>query len=56
MEMVKPSITIDWDIAKKRGIIDGDFYLADLLSENNITLKKNYSCFWIKQNMSLTAS
>ncbi|MDR2953163.1 MAG: hypothetical protein LBU82_07975, partial [Treponema sp.] len=40
LEMVKPSIAIDWDMAKKRGIIDGDFYLADLLSENNITLKE----------------
>jgi hypothetical protein len=39
VEMVKPSIAIDWDMAKKKGIIDGDFYLADLLSENNITIK-----------------
>jgi hypothetical protein len=39
LEMVKPSIAIDWDMAKKRGIIDADFYLADLLSKNNITLK-----------------
>jgi hypothetical protein len=39
VEMVKPSIAIDWDITKKRGIIDGDFYLADLLSENNVTIK-----------------
>jgi len=39
VEMVKPSIQIDWNIAKTKGIIDGDFYLADLLSQENITLK-----------------
>jgi hypothetical protein len=39
VEMVKPSININWDMAKKRGIIDGDFYLADLLSEDNVTIK-----------------
>ena len=37
--MVKPSIDIDWDKAKNKGIIDGDFYLADLLSQENVTLK-----------------
>ncbi|MCX6147271.1 MAG: DUF559 domain-containing protein [Candidatus Kapabacteria bacterium] len=36
---VKNSININWDIAKKSGIIDGDFYLADLLSQENFTLK-----------------
>lgn len=35
---VKDSISIDWDMANKSGIIDADFYLADLLSENNSTL------------------
>jgi hypothetical protein len=39
LETVKPSIAIDWDIAKKGGIIDGDFYLADLLSIENVSLK-----------------
>jgi len=36
---VKPSIAVNWEAAKKIGIIDGDFYLADLLSYDNITLK-----------------
>ncbi len=36
---VKPTIQADWELAKKAGIIDGDFYLADLLSEENTTLK-----------------
>jgi len=39
LETVKPSIAIDWDMAKKGGIIDGDFYLADLLSAENVSLK-----------------
>ena len=40
LETVKPSIAIDWEIAKKGGIIDGDFYLADLLSVENVSLKE----------------
>ena len=35
---VKPSIAVNWNNAKKFNIIDGDFYLADLLSHNNCTL------------------
>ncbi len=37
---VKPTIAVNWDVAKKGGIIDGDFYLADLLSQENETLKE----------------
>jgi hypothetical protein len=37
---VKPSIAVDWDDAKKSKIKDGAFYLADLLSENNKTLRE----------------
>jgi hypothetical protein len=40
LSTVKPTITVDWDLAKKVGIIDGDFYLADLLSQENETLEK----------------
>ncbi|MCL2220103.1 MAG: hypothetical protein FWC23_08360, partial [Chitinispirillia bacterium] len=39
LEAVKPSIRVDWEFVKKDGIIDGDFYLADLLSDENKTLK-----------------
>ena len=38
LEEVKPSIEVDWEKAKKIGIIDGYFYLADLLSAGNKTL------------------
>jgi len=39
LQSVKPTIAVNWDVAKQKGIIDGDFYLADLLSEDNLTLK-----------------
>ena len=37
---VKPTIVIDLEQAKKKGIIDADFFLADILSKENITLKE----------------
>lgn len=37
---VKPTIAVNWDAAKKTGIIDGDFYLADLLSQDNVSIKE----------------
>jgi hypothetical protein len=40
LQTVRPTISVNWEIAKKSGIIDGDFYLADLLSEENNTLKE----------------
>ena len=40
LEAVKPTIGVDWAKAQEGGIIDGDFYLADLLSEENKTLKE----------------
>lgn len=39
LQTVKPTISVNWDIAKKNDIIDGDFYLADLLSRENESLK-----------------
>lgn len=39
LQSVKPKIAVNWDLAKKSGIIDGDFYLADLLSQDNKSLK-----------------
>ena len=53
LEIVQPSIDIDWNIAKKHDIIDGDFYLADLLSENNVTFKQNLFVLLKKTNYEL---
>lgn len=40
LKEVKPTIDVNWDKAKSNGIIDADFYLADILSEHNVTLKE----------------
>jgi hypothetical protein len=40
LQSVKPTIAVDWALVEKAGIIDGDFYLADLLSQENVTLKE----------------
>ncbi len=37
---VKPSIAVNWDIAHKEDLLELDFYLADILSEHNMTLKE----------------
>lgn len=39
LSKVKDSISIDWNLAKNAGILDADFYLADLLSEENMSIK-----------------
>lgn len=40
-QCVKPTIAVDWDLVRKSGIIDADFYLADILSKENGTLRDN---------------
>lgn len=37
---VKPTIVVNWEKAKQNGILDADFYLADILSEHDVTLKE----------------
>ncbi|GAA6908533.1 hypothetical protein CHC162_13130 [Helicobacter pylori] len=37
-EIVKPTIDIDWEVAKTKGILDADYYLADLLSDGDKTI------------------
>ncbi len=39
-QQVKPTIAVDWELVSKSGIIDADFYLADILSEHNLTLRE----------------
>jgi hypothetical protein len=39
LQTVKPTIAVNWEVLKTKGIIDGDFYLADLLSLENETIK-----------------
>ncbi|MFP6085255.1 hypothetical protein ACLF95_07455 [Helicobacter pylori] len=37
-EIVKPTIDINWEVAKTKGILDADYYLADLLSDGDKTI------------------
>ena len=42
LEKVKPTIEIDdWNLANKEGIMSADFFLADLISDNNMSIKDN---------------
>lgn len=43
LERVKPTISIPWDEAKKSGVLDADFYLADLISDKDNTLLEKLS-------------
>ncbi|WP_120895700.1 hypothetical protein [Helicobacter pylori] len=38
LEIVKPTIDINWEVAKAKGILDADYYLADLLSDGDKTI------------------
>lgn len=40
LKEVKPSIDVKWEEAKKTGVIEADFYLADILSEHNVSLRE----------------
>ncbi|MCU4189017.1 hypothetical protein M9Q43_07540 [Flavobacterium sp. HXWNR29] len=37
LEVVKPTINVDWDALKKANILDSDFYLADLFVDDKDT-------------------
>ena len=39
-KQVMPTISVDWNMAKKAGILSADFFLADLLSQDNKTIKE----------------
>ena len=40
---VKPSIGVDWELLKQNNVIDADFYLADLLSDKDMSLRESLS-------------
>ena len=43
LKEVKPSLAVDWEDLAPRGIYDCDFFLADLMSQENTTLLENLS-------------
>ena len=38
---VMPTIAVDWDNVKKTGLLDADFYLADVMAGDNNTILEN---------------
>lgn len=50
LRSVKTTISVKWENANKIGLIDGDFYLADLLSYDNISLKEKLYIFLKKDH------
>lgn len=40
LKEVKSTIVVDWNAAKNEGVLDSDFYLADLLSKDDISIKE----------------
>lgn len=43
LKEVKPTLAVDWKDLAPRGIYDCDFFLADLMSQDNSTLLENLS-------------
>jgi len=39
VDKVKPSIACNWEEEKKNGLLDADFFLADLLSKDDLSIK-----------------
>ena len=52
-KVVMPTIAINWESAKAKGILDADFYLADLLSEHDLTLKDKLNVILRKKHYKL---
>ena len=56
MEKVKQTISISWDKAKEIGILDADFYLADLISDKDNSLLENLRVVLLQNKYKLRVS
>ncbi len=56
LQTVKPTIGLKWDVLKDKNIIDGDFYLADLISSENLSLKDKLFVYLKKDHYELERS
>ena len=54
LDRVKSTIEIPWDDAKKKGILDADFFLADLLSKDNESIKETLLVLLKRDRYALT--
>lgn len=52
---VKPSINVDWRLMERAGVIPADFFLADLLSSDNESLKDSLNIVLSKSRYELSA-
>ena len=50
---VMPTINVNWAVAKQHGLLETDFYLADLIAENNNTLLDNLHVLLKEQHYEL---
>jgi hypothetical protein len=48
-QSVKPTIGVNWDAARRKKILDADFYLADLLSEDDVTIREKEKLYVLLQ-------
>lgn len=53
LKEVMPTIIVDWNAAKKEGVLDSDFYLADLLSKDNTSIKEKLQVLLDKTHYTL---
>lgn len=53
LKEVKPTIVVDWNAAKNEGVFDSDFYLADLLSKDNSSIKEKLQVLLEKTHYTL---
>lgn len=53
LKEVKPTIVVEWDAAKNEGVFDSDFYLADLLSKDNYSIKEKLQVLLEKTHYTL---
>lgn len=53
LKEVKHTIDVDWNAAKNKGVLDSDFYLADLLSRDNSSIKEKLQVLLEKTHYTL---
>lgn len=50
LEAVRPHISVPWDSLRKAGIIDADFFLADIMSKDNAPIMEKLQVLLVKSH------
>ncbi len=53
LKEVKSTVVVDWNAAKNEGVFDSDFYLADLLSKDDVSIKEKLQVLLEKTHYTL---